>query len=163
MNSAKRDSVMRCVHYGSGGFDTGKFQPVSNYRGWPNKPKGGLWASPVDAPYGWADWCRDEGYYLADESFEFTLSPNARIAEIRFLADIQGLPGYHRGDGICQICTIDFEVLKNQIDAVDFRFSENPNELYYGMYGWDCDSVLILNPQVVIPIYSSVQTRVFSR
>lgn len=142
---------MHCVHYGSSRFDISKFRPVSNYRGWPNKPKGGLWASPVDAPYGWADWCKDNDYYLASESFEFTLSPNAVIAEIRSLADIQELLGYSQGKGMYAICTIDFEVLKNQIDVIDFKFSENRDELYSGLFGWDCDSVLVLNPQSVIP------------
>ena len=38
---------MRYIHYGCTSFDKLKFQEI----------KGGLWASPIDAEYGWKDWC----------------------------------------------------------------------------------------------------------
>lgn len=26
------------------------------------------------------------------------------------------------------------------------------DDMYFGLYGWDCDSIVILNPSVVVPI-----------
>lgn len=49
---------MNYISYGLGKFDVDKFDEIQNveYR---NKPKGGLWASPVSAKRGWKDWCWD--------------------------------------------------------------------------------------------------------
>lgn len=43
------------------------------------------------------------------------------------------------------------------IDAIELHLSEDEspdgmNGLYWLLYGWDCDSILILNPKIVIPI-----------
>ena len=59
------------IHYGSKKFDTERFTPIQNC--YPrNKPIGGLWASEVDAQFGWKTWCEGEqyrsngGYILVD-------------------------------------------------------------------------------------------------
>jgi len=38
---------MHLIHYGSNKYDPKKVLPITN-KGLPNKPKGGLWTSPVD-------------------------------------------------------------------------------------------------------------------
>ena len=49
------------IHYGSKKFDTERFTPIQNC--YPrNKPIGGLWASEVDAQFGWKTWCEGEQY-----------------------------------------------------------------------------------------------------
>ena len=45
--------------------------------------------------------------------------------------------------------TVDFEqLIANRIDAIEFNLS-NDWGLYMALYGWDCDSTLILNPDVI--------------
>ena len=42
---------------------------------------------------------------------------------------------------------IDFQI-ENGIDAIEFNIS-NDWDLYMALYGWDCDSILILNPNII--------------
>ena len=44
------------IHYGATEFDPEKGFPIENNKGW-IKPKGGLWASRINATRGWKDWC----------------------------------------------------------------------------------------------------------
>lgn len=30
--------------------------------------------------------------------------------------------------------------------------TKKADDMYFGLYGWDCDSIIILNPSVVVPI-----------
>ena len=47
---------------------------------------------------------------------------------------------------------IDFELMiKNGIDVIEFNLS-NDEDLYFALYGWDCDCILVLNPEVIIQI-----------
>lgn len=44
---------------------------------------------------------------------------------------------------------LDFEKLRELgIDAIELHLIENP-ELYWTLYTWDCDSVLVMNPDVI--------------
>ena len=44
---------------------------------------------------------------------------------------------------------LDFEeMLRNGIDAVYVEISSD-NRLYWALYGWDCDSIVVMNPAVV--------------
>ena len=48
---------------------------------------------------------------------------------------------------------LDFEqLLKNGIDAVQLSLFIGNYELYYKLYGWDCDSILIMNPDIIKPV-----------
>ena len=40
----------------------------------------------------------------------------------------------------------DFERVAKDYDFIDFKVKE----LYYQLYGWDLDSILVLNPDVII-------------
>ena len=43
----------------------------------------------------------------------------------------------------------DFEkLLSDGVDAIELFISDD-RELYWSLYGWDCDSILIMNPDVV--------------
>ena len=54
--------------------------------------------------------------------------------------------------------TPDFEeIMSLGYDAIDYRLSDEVgafafDSLYWCLYGWDCDSILILNKDIVIPI-----------
>jgi hypothetical protein len=43
---------------------------------------------------------------------------------------------------------LDFEKLARDYDAVEILAGSNV-DLYYAFYGWDCDSILIMNPYVI--------------
>ena len=52
-------------------------------------------------------------------------------------------------------CCLDFELLTYEYDAIELHLSEDNSRgdfmecLYWVLYGWDCDSILIMNPDVV--------------
>lgn len=151
------------IHYGHDSFDRNLFTPISN-REMFVKPHGGLWASPIDASWGWYDWCHSEKFCTDRlyESFTFTLSEKAKVIHIRSVADLEKLPEQKLSERFRDTIPwswkcVDFEkLLADGIDAVELHLSEENlsghsfmDGLYYRMYGWDCDSILIMNPDVV--------------
>lgn len=138
------------IHYGCNAFDINKFATPQN-RKYFNKPFGGLWASKIDAEYGWKQWCEKEDFYKCSEnnSFLFTISDNANILYINCVNDVDKLPDQKIDLSLTCIKTVDFEQLvANGIDAIEFNISNDWN-LYMALYGWDCDSTLILNPNII--------------
>lgn len=144
---------MAYIHYGSPQFSLERFDQPRNTRGW-NKPKGGLWASDEAAKYGWKDWCEAEHFRECrdENAFRFELAPTANILLLDSKDAVGRLPEQNLGYS-SQCCkAIDFERLVcDGVDAIDFRLSADPR-LYWAMYGWDCDSILVLNPAVVVPL-----------
>lgn len=145
------------IHYGANHFEPSRFQTIKNYPYPYNKPeyRSGMWASPVKTKYGWIDWCLQEEFGLdkLGTSFRFTLKDGARVAHIRKPEDLYRiLPICTKNDILFYFC-IDFEVLAKKYDAMELHLTEDPSgvrgDLYYLLYGWDCDSILILNPDVV--------------
>lgn len=43
---------------------------------------------------------------------------------------------------------LDFEEIKKEYDAIEVLISED-DQLYWDLYGWDCDSLLILNKDII--------------
>ena len=44
----------------------------------------------------------------------------------------------------------DFEKMKeNGIDAIFVEIS-NDHRLYWALYGWDCDSIVVMNPDIIV-------------
>lgn len=149
------------IHYGSSKFDPERFEPVHN-RLFFTKPSGGLWASAVGIG-GWKAWCEQEDFPCSDQYFCFRLRDPAKVAVIRSIADAENLPqqdvipvlGMVGSD--TETARIDFEALKKQgIDAVELEWYEAANSgkdnMYMYMYGWDCDSIVVLNPDAVVPV-----------
>lgn len=147
------------IHYGSTSFDPSKGFPVQN-RKLRNKPKGGLWASRVTATQGWRRWCESAelDWIDPDTFFRFRFKPDAQIAYLYTLDDLYALPG---GPNDYDDYLIDFEAcLRSGIDAIELcyfgkEFNENPSysvledTLYSVLWGWDCDSVVVLNPDAI--------------
>lgn len=141
------------IHYGDDRFIPEKFKTVEN-RPYFTKPYGGLWASPVDAKYGWKDWCAETDFAecKAENSFTFTLCDSANVIHIKSVADLQILPQQNNERRLAFDYCLDFEeMLRKGIDAVELHLSED-KELYFELYGWDCDSILVLNKEVIVPI-----------
>lgn len=153
--------MRRFRHYGCESFDPEKFDAVKNRPRY-CKPLGGLWASPIeeDRNDGWAEWCKAEGFHTdyLNKYFEFTLREDARVAVIDTIHNLEVLlykypqpqtPGKEYMERV-----LDFEKMCENYDAIeltsrgqwDTRLSD-PN-----LYGWDCHSLLVLNPNVVVPV-----------
>lgn len=148
---------MRYIHYGANKYEPGKFKPIVNCdHDWTKPRSGGLWASPVNAKWGWRQWCNSENFETERlvNSFTFTLSPEARVCHVRTINDLRKLPKrQHMIDSMYY--TIDFEKAMREYDAIELHLSEDVGDswedsLYFKLYGWDCDSILIMNPEVIV-------------
>jgi hypothetical protein len=141
------------IHFGSPAYLPQTVKPIVNDN-W-SKPKGGLWTSPVDSLWGWKDWCEFEQFRECDEdnSFKLQFKLDANILVIDCLQDLKKLP--------MQTVVVtheyqkkypDFELLAKQYDAIWLtEVGEQETRMSYpaNLYGWDCESVLILNPYCV--------------
>ena len=156
--------MQKYVHYGCSSFDREKFVPISNNIEIP-KPNGGLWASRVDAKFGWKDWCEGtKGFEdTLEQSFEFELKPDARVLVIDNISQLDDLPkgkslfdvlkeqgvpmDFHKG-----LWTfLDFEKLAEDYDAVEVIISADHN-LHFQIYTWDCDAIVVMNPDVIVAL-----------
>ena len=138
-------------------FNPDKFDPIRNIPYF-DKPWGGLWGSPVDAKFGWKEWCEcNMENRLGNYSFTFTVSDNANVIHIRKGSDVTQLPlldfQIHRAlfGGIYPMAIIDFEkCVEIKIDAIRFHLDEN-YDLRHTLKSWDCDCILVLNKDIVVP------------
>ena len=158
----KRKESMKFIHYGSDSFDINRVKLVQN-QPLSNKPIGGFWATPVGAELGWKEWCEEVGLEMErlKSHFEFTLSEDAKVIEISKEEDTEALPLYIEkmaekmmrlfGDAFRTSKPIDFEKLvADGVDAILFNLSADCMMKYGALSGWDCDSLLVLNPKVII-------------
>ena len=117
------------------------------------KPAGGLWASPIDSNYGWKEWCKEESFGNLESYFTFMFKGNVFIInsernlhEIPWLTTIYSYAKYP-----------DFEAMsKNGIDAIwltEKGEAETRFSIPEGLYGWDCESVLVMNPKTITSNY----------
>lgn len=138
------------IHYGHKEFDINKFEAPKS-RQWGNKPRGGLWASRTDAKYGWKQWNNESGFTTCreDNAFMFKISDKANVLYINCVEDVHLLPDQKVDLELTCFKTVDFEQLMSDgIDAIELNLS-NDQYLYNTLYGWDCDSILILNPNII--------------
>lgn len=143
---------MRCITYGHGNrFSLKKFHPVKNE--FHPKPIGGLWGSPSHSVHGWRNWCINNHWPQDwNQFFEYTLDGN--ILTIDQMADLTRLPWR---EPFPNLFYPDYETLlkRQHIDAlyltangVRATHCTWPRHLN----GWDCESILVLNPAIVHPI-----------
>lgn len=135
------------IHYGHKEFCQKLFNNVRNIPIFP-KPDGGFWASKVNAKYGWKDWCENNDFRECSDNncYRFYISEDANILTINSIDDLEPLPK-QKTDFV--LILLDFEkMLSSGIDAIELNISSDPR-LYMALYGWDCDSILIMNPDVI--------------
>lgn len=140
------------IHYGNKYFDKNKFDEIQN-DGW-NKPVGGLWASRVDAKFGWEHWNEEQQFRpcLEENSFKFKLKEDTRILVIDNIEILESLPKLKGMDEWSSTITfLDFEELIKEYDAMELLISEC-GALYQIMYGWDCDTMLVFNSDKIIEL-----------
>lgn len=141
---------MEYIHYGTTEFSKDKFKEIKNERLF-TKPIGGLWASRVDSEYGWKNWTEDEHFrtevYREDNYFKFKLKDEAKVLVINNAKQILDLPKQKNEFNFSFVC-LDFEKLAKEYDAIEVLISQD-GKLYWDLYGWDCDSILIMNKEMV--------------
>ena len=136
------------IHYGSDVYNTP--DAIQN-RELFTKPRGGLWASRRDDDCNtWKTWCECEKFRLdkLNYSFEFTLKDSAKVLELNDVEQLNDLPKlkpWNKNDQYDD-CLLDFEKLATEYDAIELR---NICDFYWPLYGWDCNSILIMNPDIV--------------
>lgn len=154
---------MRLITYGKI-WDRARFSPVRNSNSCLNKPTGGLWASPVGAKYGWKEWCKEQEFETATLLwwFEFTLV--GRVLTIDTVEDLMALPWvplpYQSSFEI-----IDFESLASEYDAIHLTSQGEMStkwDLNRSLRGWDCESVLVMNPNSVTNV-KTVHSREYAK
>ena len=142
---------MQYIHYGDDNFDINKFIPISN-RSEATKPFGGFWGSRKNADFSWKEWCTEIDLKSKDltKKIQFSLSNGAKILVINNIKLLDKLPQNEENHIINKLfVTLDFEKLSKQYDAIEVLISED-ERLYELLYGWDCDSILVMNPNVII-------------
>jgi hypothetical protein len=175
---------MTYIHYGSDAFIPEYFQPVQNNQFYSIKPEGGLWASPKNGRFTWKDFCEGDNFQTEalEYSFEFELKPNAKILEIKTITDLNRVPAtdsngkryyssfQESSEGIFldqkkfmeymsevqrygMNYKIDFVEINKEYDAVYVDGADI--YLHWALYGWDCETLLILNPDVIVPLEES--------
>jgi hypothetical protein len=139
-------AILSLITYGKGDFfDKNKFQPVKNTPYW-NKPSGGLWASPINCNYGWKEWCIIEEFGDLSSNFKFSITGNIFKIKIDNLNKLPLITNNSREFPIYTI-VIDFEAAVNS--GIDAIWLTESNIRHKSFYGWDCESVLILNPNCI--------------
>lgn len=129
-----------------------------NSRGIINKPCEAWWGSPLDAEYGWKEWCESEefGNYDFDNPIQWKLKSNTNILQI----DMDDIIDYeHRLlKYIDRISTLDrslnfYRLLDDNISTVQLMDAcighafINRIELMFN--GWDCESICVLDKDVI--------------
>ena len=142
------------IHYGS--TELHAISPVRNEKCF-TKPMGGLWASPVDAKFGWAEWCKRENFRNTDKrnSFRFKVKDDSKIIHIYSVKDLEDLP--KQETYLSMNCCLDFEKIQKEYDGIELHLSDEVfvgdqdfcSGLYFTLYGWDCDSILIFHDQAI--------------
>lgn len=139
------------IHYGNKSFDKNKFDEIKNIMF--VKPLGGLWASRLTATFGWKQWCEAQRFcldkYNENNCFKFKLKENAKVLTITKKEQLEKLLKQNLPvDYNSLFVVLDFEKLAKQYDAIEVLLTED-NRLYWDLYGWDCDSILIMNKDVI--------------
>ena len=153
---------MKYIHYGCDAYDPARFEPIKNRPDIP-KPSGGLWASREGAEYGWYQWAKDTRMFKSSltSSFTFSLSETARILVIESVSQLADLPKNDNNvfsELAAMDCRpsftlwafLDFEKLSETYDAIEV-FVSSSEKLRRTLDSWDCDSLLVMNPDVIEP------------
>lgn len=155
------------IHYGHGRFyDESRFKSIEdidlNYKKWipegqttKPRPGTGLWASDIASPLNWRALC----YYANFERglkpikekdyFLFKFKQNANVVHIWKPDDLNCLPHFDEiREGEFNI--VFKEAREQGIDAIELHLeNEYREELEKLLFGWDCSSIIVLNPNSI--------------
>lgn len=141
-------------HIGHDQFYKEMFMPIKNIPMFV-KPHGGFWGSPLDTAQSWSAFVEQENFGKSKYKscgFKFKLE-NAKVLTITNAQQLKDLPHQKDNDLFGMkldslFDQLDYEELSKTYDAIEVYVSKD-YELYERLYGWDVDSVLVMNPDVV--------------
>ena len=110
---------------------------------------GGLWACRLDNPFGWKEWCESEKYFQNDftKFFTFNIKNNAKKLLIDSSKKLDNLP--NQTNNLNKLFyVLDFEILSKNYDYMEVILKDD--KLYWGFAGWDIDTILIFNKDIII-------------
>lgn len=151
------------ITYGFVIEDTKNIVTDLNGRGSINKPKKALWGSPVDAEFGWREWCESEDWWPGgepdyfDKSFKWTLKEGSKILTINKVSDLDTIDkqGYFKHHGFFDI-ELDFKkILDDGYSAVELVMEDQYighmgiSDLEMSFNSWDCQSIVVLDSETV--------------
>ena len=143
------------IHYGATHYDKSIMKEIRNHP-FLTKPIGGLWASPEDISFGWKVQCSREACIedCCNNFFRFKLTERANIIKILSANDLATLPLQNRADlPKGPWVYLDFErLVADGVDAIEVVMSNDWGGLHFALYGWDRDSIVVLNPDVIVQI-----------
>jgi hypothetical protein len=160
MRSTVTKKSLKLIHYGSPRYLSRLFKPIKD-KHW-IKPDGGLWTTPVDSEYGWNRWCAESNFGDCRKCFGLKFFGTVvTVDKVKDLDQFQWeelLPGFE--------FPLFEPLLKAGVDAIHLtaegqwrtRLSFPRN-----FYGWDCESVLILNKKSITPVRLSELRQARSR
>lgn len=129
-----------------------KFAPIKN-RFMKLKPAGGLWASPYwsDNEYvsSWHEWCSSEmPKWVSNDTVVLDIKDTAKVYTINSKKDLRNLikivGGITRKYITVDGKSINFEEASKVYDVI-YLSKRGQERTYFELYGWDCESTLILN------------------
>ena len=131
------------IHYGSSRFDIEKFEEVQNCDVLSKPVNGGLWASPEGAEDGWQkiNAIRPQDRF----SFKFQLISSAKVLMLDNKDIIDKLPQISSKSDFYPV-TLDFEKLSTEYDVIYYKYNREMDEI---LPSWDCDCILVMNPNVI--------------
>ncbi len=130
-----------------------KVKPISikNEGKLPIKPGGGIWGSPTESEEGWRNWCLSEKYDMKSETEVIMEVDTSKFITIDKSSDLNKLPWYKLG--FVDLEAIDFEKLvKDGVEGIHLTDRGQWNTRLThprSLYGWDCETVLILNEKAI--------------
>lgn len=138
-------------------FRLGMWKKIENRKFW-NKPNGGFWGSPENSERGWS-WFVDSGMSGWDLRYptKYRLRKGAKVYIINSPTDLDKFPGKHHeylGDkyynfkGLLKKFGYDAIWLTEEGERMT-RYYTSPDNTF-GFYGWDVESVLALNKDVIV-------------
>lgn len=148
------------IHYGSNRYNAKLFRNVRNSPLWCKPERGGLWASPINSSRGWKDWCEREEFrtFGLKRFFTFQLDNTSKVLLIDEYGDLEHLSVTKETQtvGLRTFKGIDFEnMFRKGFDAILLTDrGESATRWMRGplgsLYGWDCESLLVLNKKKII-------------
>lgn len=138
------------------------------------KPESAWWGSPVNAEFGWKEWCKLEEWYPKCKQYDsmeeyfshrvyWTLEKGSKILYINSEKDLESFieKGYIETDEF-NFYKFNFFKIKEDYDAIQLNDPKighmyiNANyKLQNLMNAWDCQSIVVLNPEKIIELNES--------
>lgn len=140
---------VRCITYGITHFDKRKFYGACASAN--NKPDGGFWTAPAGRIYGWYKWCVENEFKIEDLKQRAHMWVTGHGLVINGRVDFEhyvncGYISYNvYGD-----LTLDWTTIRHRGEYDFVWVTERAlDECYNEFYGWDVESIVVLNPKCV--------------